>query len=102
MIKKLFAVLVYWQPVISKWFIYASLAAVTTFLDKTEKLLNFNEFNLWMWFRTILFCIASVLLITRTFMDNTLSNHKIDKVKSGDTEHLSKSDIESIKNNLKL
>lgn len=100
--KRLFAILVYWQPVLSRWFIYASLAFFTTFLDKTDKLLDFNDFNLWMWFRTILFCIVSTLLITRTFIDNSVSSHKINKVKSGDTEMLSKSDVEAIKNDLKL
>ena len=101
-IQKLFKLLIYWQPVLSRWTTYALLAYITTFLDKTDKLLDFSDFNLWMWLRTHLFCFAAVLVVTRSFMDNTITNHKIEKVKSGDTEHLSKSDIESIKKNLNL
>lgn len=100
MIKHFIEILQYWQPVLARVSIYISIAFFTTFLEKTEKLTNFTDFNLWMWFRTMLFCTLSSLLIVRTYIDNSLSDHKIKKFKSGDTEHLSKSDIESIRRDL--
>ncbi len=102
MIKATIDILKYWQPVLFRVWIYISIAFFTTFLDKTEKLANFNEFNTWMWLRTLLACIVSSLLIIRTFMDNSLSTHKIEKVKAGETEHLSKSDVDKIRKDLGL
>ena len=102
MVKDFLLFLRYWQPVVLRCSLYLLIGFITTFLDKTEKLLDFDGFNFWMWLRTLLSCLLSGLLIIRVFVDNSVSNLKIDKVKSGETEHLSKSDVEKIRKDLGL
>lgn len=102
MIKTFLQFLIYWQPVVLRCGLYLLIGFITTFLDKTDKLNDFADYNLWQWLRTFLASFLSGLLIIRVFIDNSLSTHKTDKVRSGDTEHLSKSDIERIRKDLGL
>ena len=102
MIKYLISAAVYWYPVWVRQFVYLSLAFFTTLLDKTADIKNFTDFNLFAWSRTFLFCWVACLIVARAYIDDTPQQHKISKVKSGDTSHMKKSDIDKIRRDLGL